>query len=205
MASNSESLTLRGADSRYDLVETPSSDSIIEASSMDMEKSIADRFEGQLYHVLPSGMKDIIQFVVPVLFNDFMGLLEKEFNKSPCTLDDEFTVTSHILGRKVIIKVFEAKKTIEVSGPGHKLWRDITFKRIATTLFKRFIQNFTADTQSSINATDVEPQMTSTPMVPRPSTNSMPEIPSAETSGLQRSPAERQLTAILESLAHILK
>lgn len=197
----SESQNHNGTDSRHELGGNPSSDSISEVSSYEMDKTIADRFEGHLYHVLPSGMKVIIQFVLPVLFNDFMGLLEKEFNKAACTLEDEFTVTSHILGRKVTIKVYEAKKTIEVSGPGHKLWRDITFKRISSTLFTRFLQNFTADIQSSINTTDVQPQMTSTPMVPRLNT-SMPAVPSAETSGLQRTPVERQMTAILESLAY---
>ena len=122
----SESQNHKGTDPSHEL-----SDTISEVSSYEMDKTIADRFEGHLYHVLPSGMKVIIQFVLPVLFNDFMGLLKEEFNKSACTLEDEFTVTSHILGRKVAIKVSEAKKTIEVSGPGHKLWRDITFKRRA--------------------------------------------------------------------------
>ena len=58
--------------------------------------------------------------------------------------------------------------------------------------------------QSSINTTDVQPQMTSTPMVPRSNTSMpvVPSVPSAETSGLQRTPVERQMTAILESLAY---
>ena len=197
----SESSNQRDSSSRPDLSRNSGGESITDMSSLDMDRTIAGRFEGHLYHVLPAGMKVIIQFVLPILFKDFMGLLEKEFDKSTCTLNDRFSVTSHIQGRSVTITVLEARRTIEVSGPGHKLWKEITFKRIANTLFTRFIHNFSIDLQGSINTTNVQPQMTSTPMVTRPMTASGPAEPPAETSGLQGTPVERQMAAVLESLA----
>ena len=175
-------------------------DSFSDLSSFE-NRTIGGRFQGHLYHVLPAAMKVVIQFVLPALFTDFMGLLEKEFDNS-CTVNDSFSVTTHIQGRSVTIKVIEAKRTIEVSGPGHKLWKDITFKRIANTLFTRFIQNFSVDFQSSINITNAQPQMTSTPMVTRPGTITEPAVPPTVTPRLQGTPMERQMAAILESLAY---
>ena len=201
----SESSNQKDSNPNQDIGGNSRDDSISDMSSFETNRTIAGRFEGHLYHVLPVGMKVIIQFVLPVLFKDFMGLLENEFDKSSCTLNDTFSVTSHIQGRSVTIKVIETKRTIEVSGPGHKLWKEITFKRIANTLFTRFVQNFSIDLQSSINTTNVQPQMTSTPMVIRPSTISepaVPPVPPPETSRLQGTPMEGQMAAILESLAY---
>lgn len=67
------------------------------------------------------------------------------------TVDNTFSVSSHIQGRKVTITVYESERTIEVSGPGHKLWKDIALKRISTTLFARFLKNCGIDLQGSIN------------------------------------------------------
>ena len=197
----SESSNQRDSSSRHDLCVNSGGESISDMSSFEMDRRIAGRFDGHLYHVLPAGMKVIIQFVLPVLFKNFMGLLENEFDKSSCMLNDRFSVTSHIQGRSVTITVIEDRKTIEVSGPGHKLWKEITFKRIANTLFTRFVHNFSIDLYFSINTTNVQPQMTSTPMVTRLMTTSEPAEPPTETSRLQGTPVERQMAAILESLA----
>ena len=201
----SDSSNQKDSNPNQDIGGNSRDDSVSDMSSFETNRTIAGRFEGHLYHVLPVGMKVIIQFVLPVLFKDFMGLLENEFDKSSCTLNDIFSVTSHIQGRSVTIKVIESKRTIEVSGPGHKLWKEITFKRIANTLFTRLIRNFSIDLQSSINTTNVQPQMTSTPMVIRQSTISEPAgppVPPPETSRLQGTPMEGQMAAILESLAY---
>ena len=171
-------------------------------SSFEVDRTIADKFEGTLYHVLPSQLKVVIKFCIPTLFKDFMGMLENEFDNSSWNIESTFTVSSHIQGRKVSIKVNEAEKAIEVSGPGHKLWKDITFKRIATTLFGRFVQNFSVDLQTSIINTNTQPQMTSTPMVTRPNTTSVPAAPPAETSRYQGTPMEGQMAVILELLAY---
>lgn len=56
--------------------------------------------------------------------------------------------------------------------------------------------------QSSINTTNAQPQMASTPIVTRPIITSVPVIPTAEISRPQGSPMERQVAAILESLAY---
>ena len=101
-------------------------------SSFEVDNSIVDRFEGHFYHVSLSQQNVVIKFSIPVLFKDFMGMLENEFDCSSWKIENTFTVTSHIQGRKVSIKVIEAEKAIEISGPGHKLWKDITFKRIST-------------------------------------------------------------------------
>ena len=151
---------------------------------------------------LPSQLKVVIKFCIPTLFKNFMGMLENEFDNSSWNLESTFTVSSHIQGRKVSIKVIEAEKAIEVSGPGHKLWKDITFKRIATTLFGRFLQNFSVDLQSSIINTNTQLQMTSTLMVTRPNITSVPAAPPAETSRHQGIPMEGQMTIILELLAY---
>ena len=157
----SESSNLRDSSSRHDLGGNSGGESISDMSLFDMDRTTAGRFEGHLiYHVLPAGTKVIIQFVLPVLFRDFMGLLEKEFDKSSCTLIDRFSVTSHIQGMSVTITVLEARKTIEFSGPGHTLWKEITFKRLTNTLFTRFIHNLSMDLQGSMNTINVQPKMT---------------------------------------------
>ena len=173
-------------------------DSFSGFSSLDSDKTITDRLEGVLYNVLPSGSKVSIQFCIPVLFHNFIQLLEKEFVNSTWSVDNKFCVSSHIQGRKVIITAYEAEKTIEVSGPGHKIWKDIAFKRIATTLFTRFMKNLGADLQSSVNGTSVSPQLTSTPAVSRPSQASVPVITQQETT----IPVVDKMSAIFELIAY---
>ena len=128
-----------------------------------------------------------------------MGMLENEFDCASWKIENTFTVTSYIQDRKVSIKVIEAEKAIGISGPGHKLWKDITFKRISTTLFGRLLQDFSVDLQSSIINASSNPQMTSTPMVTRPSTTSGPTVPPTESSKHQGTPMEGQIAVILES------
>ena len=171
-------------------------------SSFEVDRTIADKFEGTLYHVLPSQLKVVIKFCIPTLFKDFIGMLGNEFDNSSWSIESTFTVSSHIQGKKVSIKVIEAEKAVEVSGPGHKLWKDITIKRIATTLFGRFLQNFSVDLQSSIINTNTQPQMTSTPMVTRPNVTSVPATPPAETFRHQGTPMEGHMAVILELLAY---
>lgn len=183
----------RGQSFKYDM-----SDSL--SGIFEADKTVADKFEGVLYNVLPSKLKVNIQFCIPVLFNDFMSLLEKEFVNNDWSVDDTFSVSSHIQGRKVKITAHEAEKTIEISGPGHKLWKDIAFKRIASTLFTRFMQSFNVDSQRSINTSNVH--LTSTPMVTRPIPASVPVLSPVETSSNEQVPVETQLSAILESLAY---
>lgn len=65
------------------------------------------------------------------------AVVRKGIVRSEWATDDKFSVSSHILGRKVIIIVYQAEKTTEVSAPSHKLWRDRIFIRIASTLFSR--------------------------------------------------------------------
>lgn len=172
------------------------------SSLFEQDKTMADKYDGVMYHMLPSGQKVNIKFTIPVLFREFIMLLEKEFVRSEWNIDDKFTVSSHIQGRKVKITVYEADKTIEISGPGHKLWRDITFKRIATNLCTRFIQSFSANSQDSINISKDQPDATSTPIVTGSNTASVPVLTPTGSSGHQRTPIERQMAAILESLSY---
>lgn len=92
-----------------------STDSFSGFSSLESDRTVADRLEGVLYNILPSASKVNIQFCIPVLFNNFVQLLEKEFVNSTWNVDNKLSVSSHIQGRKVIITVYEAEKTIEVS------------------------------------------------------------------------------------------
>lgn len=176
-----------------------------DSSLFEHDKTVADKFDGVLYHALPTGQKVNIQFTIPVLFRDFLRLLEKEFVRSEWNVDDKFSVSSHIHGRKVTITVYEAEKTIEVSGPGHKIWKDIAFKRISTKLFTRFMQSFSADIQDSINTSKAQPDMTSTPVVSRPNAASVPVLPPDNSTRQERTPMESQMSAILESLAYHTK
>ena len=99
------------------------------------------------------------------------------------------------------ITAHEAEKTIEISGlGGHKLWKDIAFKRIVSILYTRFMQSFNVDSQRSINTSNVH--LTSTPMVTRPIPASVPVLSPVKTSSNEQVPVETQLSAILESLAY---
>lgn len=111
----SESFNKSGSNSSQVMDGNASNDSFSGISSFEVDKTVADKFEGVLFNVLPSGQKVNIQFCIPVLFKDFMGLLEKEFEKSSWTISDKFSVTSHIQGRKVNIKVFESYQARAIS------------------------------------------------------------------------------------------
>ena len=171
---------------------------ISELSSLEANMSIGDKFEGTLYHVLPSVSKVNIKFSIPVLFNNFIQLLEKEFVSPKWTVDNTFSVSSHIQGRKVTITVYESERTIEVSGPGHKLWKDIAFKRISTTLFARFLQNCGIDLQGSITNSvtnmTIPPQMASTPMISKPWLAPAQVLPTPEPASVNPGPTETQVS-----------
>ena len=62
-------------------------------SSFEVDRTIADKFEGTLYHVLPSQLKVVIKFCIPTLFKDFMGMLENEFDNSSWNIESTFTVS----------------------------------------------------------------------------------------------------------------
>ena len=114
------------------------------------------------------------------------------------TIDNKFSVSSHIQGRKVTITVFESKKSIEVSGPGHKLWKDIAFKRIASILFSRFLQNCGIELQGSISnsvtSMSIPPQMASSPVISRPVPASTPFVPTPEPVDASQGLNETQIT-----------
>lgn len=182
-----------------------STDSFSGFSSLESDRTdrtVADRLEGVLNNILPLASKVNIQFCIPVLFKNFVQLLEKEFVNSTWNVDNKLSVSSHIQGRKVIITVYEAEKTIEDSGTGHKIWKDIAFKRIANALFTRFMQNLSTDLQTSVSATSVLPQITSTPAVARPSQASVPLLPHAENSSVHQIPVVEQMSAMFELLSY---
>lgn len=133
------------------------------------DRTLTDKYARVLYHKLPTPQKVNIKITIQVLFRDFINLLEKkEFVRSEWNIADKLTVSSHIHGRKVNISVCEPEKIIEDSGPGYKLWKDIAFKRIASNLFTKCFQNFSADSQDSINISKGQPDTTSTSMMTGP-------------------------------------
>lgn len=197
MASESFEQTTQNIELNTSNMTTQSMSGTSGLSSLDMNTSIGDKFEGTLYHVLPSVSKVNIKFSIPVLFSGFMQLLEKELVSPKWTVENKFSVSSHIHGRKVTITVFESENTIEVTGPGHKLWKDIAFRRLSTTLFTRFLQNCGIDlhssTSNSVNNMTFPPQMASTPVISRAVLASGPVVPTPELVNTSSDPVEAQV------------
>lgn len=118
------------------------------ASTSDREDRVRDRFNGILYHVIPSEGQITILFSSKELYNKFIDSIEKELHAKSIS-KTRSNYTTHIRGRWCSLTTDSNAASICATGPGHMLWRETVFTRLAIRLY----QQFTNETNEDINTT----------------------------------------------------
>ena len=127
-------------------------------SAIEKERHITDKFNGILYHVIPTYNQIAVMFSTKGLYSQFIASLEKELHsKSPNKEKPRYE--THINGQKCIISCDQSESSIAVTGPGRSLWRESTFLRMSLRLFNYFA----SDNMEEISNVHDRQGLTSTP------------------------------------------
>ena len=97
-----------------------------------MEDGIDDRFNGIFYNVHHGDNRVTIMFSTWELFTRFMSSFRKEF------AEHKSTYTTHVQGQKCYINIHKSENGLTVTGPGYRIWRETTFIRLATNLYRQY-------------------------------------------------------------------
>lgn len=133
-----------------------------------------DRFNGILYHIIPSDGQITILFSSKDLFHKFIGSIDKELRAQPIN-EVKSNYTTHIRGKWCTLTSDSNAASISATGPGHKLWREVIFSRLAIRLY----QQYARETEDDINATVLS--QTSTPTAPIHQVPSLPPLSPVQT------------------------
>lgn len=123
--------------------------------SENYSSEITDPFDSIFYHMMPSTDSTGIFFYTKPLFNSIISALDKEF-KIPENSFKQFSLKTHVDGKRCFIKVDKADMTITLSGPGHACWRDKNFKKLTINMFNNFVDETKTVLYTSCNATAVD-------------------------------------------------
>ena len=146
-----ETLSLSQSQSQS-LFSTP----ITKTSATERKDKVLDRFNGILYHVIPSEDRITILFSSKDLYSKFIDSINTELQ--PRVLNDtRSSYITHIKGRWCSLISDKNAASLSATGPGHMLWRDIIFSRLALRLY----QQYATETDEDINR--VQMSQTSTP------------------------------------------
>lgn len=164
-------------------------------SAIDRERQVKDKFNGILYHVIPTYNQIAILFSTKGLYNQFVSSLNKELHSRTANKDKPCYMT-HLNGQKCILSCDQSESSVVVTGPGRSLWRESTFLRMSLKLF----QNFAAD---NVEEKCKPKTQTSTPVEVRhlPHTNVLSMSPIPLSDSLQNVNSEdinRQLNVLCE-------
>ena len=127
-------------------------------SAIEKERHVTDKFNGILYHVIPTYNQIAVMFSTKGLYSQFIASLEKELHsKSPNKEKPRYE--THINGQKCVISCDQSESSIAVTGPGRSLWRESTFLRMSLRLFNYFA----SDNMEEISNVHDRQGLTSTP------------------------------------------
>lgn len=101
------------------------------------EEKINDRFNGILYHVIPSDGQISILFSSTDLYRKFISSLNKELHPKQIN-DVKSNYTTHIRGKCCVLTSDNIASSISATGPGHKLWRETVFLHFAVRLYQQY-------------------------------------------------------------------
>lgn len=120
--------------------------------SENYSSEITDPFDSIFYHMMPSKDSTGIFFYTKPLFNSIISALDKEF-KIPENSFKQFSLKTHVDGKRCYIKVDKVDMTITLSGPGHVCWREKNFKKLTINMFNNFVDETKTVLYTSCNAT----------------------------------------------------
>ena len=117
-------------------------------SAIEREKHVSDKFNGVLYHVIPTYNQIAILFSTKGLYSQFISSLEKELH-SRSTNKERPRYETHLNGQKCVIAGDQSESSVVVTGPARSLWRETTFLRMSVRLFSYFAADNVEETSLS--------------------------------------------------------
>lgn len=127
-------------------------------SAIEREQKVSDKFNGILYHVIPTYNQINILFSTQGLYSKFVNSLDKELHSRTQNKDNPIYQT-HLQGKKCILTCKKSESSILVTGPGKSIWRETTFLRLSIGLFQTFASENEAGKQFQCHSsTPAEPR-----------------------------------------------
>lgn len=132
------------------------SEFVSNGEAVERECNVFDKFNGILYHVIPTYNQISILFSSKALYSQFVSALDKELHSKSSNQDNSVYQT-HLQGKRCEIRCIKAKTLVLITGPGMCIWRETTFLRLSFGLFKIFTaENDEGQSVQYQNSTPVE-------------------------------------------------
>ncbi len=143
----SESLELHLTNSEDTMNSSSASTILLRGESLSEEPK--DAFENVLYRTTQDDNKTQLTFVSNVFFQDFLSKMQSDFTNSmsPENATCISRCSTHVKGLRCEIVMDSDKRTVCVTGVGHKMWKEWRFVKIAHSLFKQFVETVDANGQ----------------------------------------------------------
>ncbi|MES9882532.1 MAG: SGNH/GDSL hydrolase family protein [Sedimenticola sp.] len=153
----SESLVLNmEVSNSEDMSADSSSASTILLRGESLSEVETDQFENILYRTAHAELKTELTFVSNVFFQDFLNKMKADFSDgmSPDNASSISKCFTHVRGLRCEIVMDSDSRSVSVTGEGHKLWRECRFLKMAQSLFKQFVENADANSQTDLFVDD---------------------------------------------------
>ena len=158
-----------------------------------MEDGVDDKFNGIFYNVNHEDNRVLVLFSTIELFSKFVTNLRKEF------ADHKSTYITHVHGQKCFINIHKEEKGLSITGPGCRIWRETTFLRLATNLYRQYETDTNKHIEETRQQTASVSSQSSTPNINRSQLN--PETPWSPV--MSENPSSRKLESISEMQSDI--
>ncbi|MEW8545036.1 MAG: GDSL-type esterase/lipase family protein [Candidatus Thiodiazotropha sp.] len=160
-----------------------------------------DRFNGILYHVIPSDGQITIIFSSKDLYFKFISSIDKELHAQPIS-EVKSNYTTHIRGKWCTLTSDNNAASISATGPGHKLWREMIFSRLAIHLYQQYTRETDDVINQTLSQTSTPALEKDIPVAPLPPTVS-PVKPTESTDIVQQMPLISSISRQVEELTKI--
>lgn len=128
---------------------------------MKYDINASDKFNGILYHIIPStSAKQIsIIFSSPDLYNKFISAIDKELTPRRINNDGKACYTTHLKGKWCVLTSDDKDSTISATGPGRDMWRETHFTRLSIRLYQQYATEVEQDNHSAHKSQASTPAM----------------------------------------------
>ena len=118
------------------------------SGDLNTDNHLSDPFQGIFYHLMHLQDTTTVLFYNRPIFNNILTVLSKQY-KFPSEETKKFQLKTYVDKNKCILKIDRTMMSVCASGPGHTLWKDKCFKKLAESIYRTFIDE--TNTQLNTN------------------------------------------------------
>lgn len=108
------------------------------SGDLNTDYHVSDPFQGIFYHLMHLQDTTTVLFYNRPIFNNILTVLSKQY-KFPSEETKKFQLKTYVDKNKCILKIDRTMMSVCASGPGHTLWKDKCFKKLAESIYRTFI------------------------------------------------------------------